>query len=79
MAPEIVLAATCPNVLSGMEGFYSLRAAMLSESLDLCVCGDFRGVEDSELRQGGLLGGSWDLVTRAIIKVTTLITTYNHN
>ena len=25
----------------------------------------------------GLLGGSWDLVTRVIIKVTVLITTYN--
>ena len=27
----------------------------------------------------GLLGGSWDLVTRVISKVTVLITTYNPN
>ena len=26
---------------------------------------------------GGVLRGSWDLVTRVIIKVTVLITTYN--
>ena len=25
-----------------------------------------------------VLGGSWDLVTRVIIKVTVLTTTYNH-
>ena len=26
-----------------------------------------------------VLKGSWDLVTRVIIRVTILITTYNHN
>ena len=42
-----------------------------------------RGIEDRELEVGfghlglGLLRGSWDLVTRVIIKVTILIITYN--
>ena len=64
----------------GDGGFLQFKGGdAFREFGSVCVCGDFRGVEDSELRQGGLLGGSWDLVTRAIIKVTTLITTYNPN
>ena len=31
------------------------------------------------IRGLGLLKGSWDLVTRVIIKVTIRIITYNHN
>ena len=41
-----------------------------------------RGVEDAWSKACGkdpVLRGSWDLVTRVIIKVTILITTYNPN
>ena len=52
----------------------------------LCVplrCRSFRSVKEFKGRQGyrfrGLLGGSWDLVSGVISKVTTVIITYNPN
>ena len=39
----------------------------------------FGGVCRSNIRSLGLLKGSWDLVTRVIIKVTILIIAYNPN
>ena len=36
-------------------------------------------LEGLDFRMPGILKGSWDLVTRVIIKVTILINTYNPN
>ena len=54
----------------GGLGFGGFRIVGFGAGLTVLDCG---------FRMISLLGGSWDLVTRVIIRVTLLITTYNPN
>ena len=65
--------------------FLITRSTVITQGAGAMPCENTGGDHQESTRRlqesskGPLLGGSWDLVTRVIIKVTTLITTYNPN
>ena len=64
--------------------FSDLRFRVSEKSTGICIRRTWflsnlrRSIrKEARLNHESLLGGSWDLVTRVIIKVTILITIYN--